>query len=169
MSIQWSHAIDEKDNKLEILSIFGKFDWLVVFSHKKVILSFECIIWKLARNLNLTRTVISSNCNQYFTRIYIEIIRYFAYNENIILGHEKFLSLCIQLLSVSKNYFLKNKNSMSFIFFKHVQNNNSMKLYHNQKWSFYQYNETKPFQCLPASKREIISERLFSSCIQETT
>ena len=36
-------------------------------------------IWQLARNLNLTRTVIISNCNQCFTEL-LQKLLYFAYN-----------------------------------------------------------------------------------------
>ena len=46
----------KEENKLEILSVFGKFDWLVVLVIERNIVFWMCI-WKLARNLNLTRTV----------------------------------------------------------------------------------------------------------------
>ena len=54
-----------------------------------------------------TNCQITSNCNQYFTRTYPKIIRYFTYNGKDHFCTREVLSLCIQLLSDSKNHFLK--------------------------------------------------------------
>ena len=90
-------------NKGEILYCFTKFDWLVVFSHRK----YHCpqCIWKLARNLNLTRIVKSSSCNQCFTYKLGKFL-YFAYN-TVIFHKRQYCKFTDNGSKIPRNIFSK--------------------------------------------------------------
>ena len=111
---QCIHSIYKEDNRLEILSVFGKFDWLVVFSHRKEYCLLNVYLeigTKFESNTNCQTT---SNCNQYFTRIYTKIIRYLHIMEKIILDMESIVILQ-SIVVWFQEPFSQNKTILSFI------------------------------------------------------
>ena len=68
-------------------------------------------IWQLARNLNLTRTVISSNCNQCFTEL-LQKLLYFAYNTKLFHWGE-YCKYALNCSQIPRNVFSKKTDCLA--------------------------------------------------------